>query len=46
MESSGETFPFLISWEKLKNYKEYDEELQYDLCTCEREECYRYKRIL
>lgn len=25
MESSGETFPFLISWEKLKNYKEYDE---------------------
>ncbi len=26
MKSSGETFPFLISWEQLKNYENYDED--------------------
>lgn len=26
MKTSGETFPFLISWEKLKNYENYNED--------------------
>ena len=26
MATSGETFPFLISWEKLKNYEDYNED--------------------
>lgn len=26
MKTSGETFPFLISWEKLRNYENYDED--------------------
>ena len=39
MKTSGETFPFLISWEKLKNYENYNEDSNMVYVACEGKEC-------